>query len=278
MRDIIKLLRVKHWIKNLLCFLPLVFYKSINISDYCHVLLGCLAFSLMASSIYIINGVKDVEKDKRHEIKKERPIAAGRVSVFKAILFMILCLAISIGIDIAVSESIVSFIILCVYLVLNVLYSFGLKDRPIFDIVILASGFVLRVIYGGELVSIPVSPILILTVMAFALYMGLGKRRNEKKKIKEDTREVLKYYTKDFLDKNMYFCLSIGVVFYSIWALSLGDYYIYTVIGVIIICMRYSLIVESDSLGDPVDVLLSDKVLIGMVILFSIVMLLLLFC
>lgn len=278
MKNIVKLLRIKHWIKNLLCFLPLVFYKSIDFSDYCHVILGCLAFSLMASSIYIINDIKDVEKDKRHEVKKERPIAAGKVSVYKAILIMILCLVIAFGIDISVSESIVSLIILCIYLILNVLYSLGLKDKPIFDIVILASGFVLRIFYGGVLVSIPISPILILTVMAFALYMGLGKRRNEKKKIKEDTREVLKHYTKEFLDKNMYFCLSIGVVFYSIWTLSLGNYYIYTVIGVIIICMRYSLILESDSLGDPVDVLLSDKVLIGMVILFATAMLLLLFC
>lgn len=278
MKDIINLLRLKHWIKNFLCFFPLIFYKSQNGKDYLNVLLGCMAFSLMAAAIYIVNDIKDASKDRLHETKKMRPIASGRVSVSKAVVIMVLCILASIGIDIIVSASISSVFILCLYLLINLLYSFGLKDRPILDVLIIASGFVLRVLYGGVLVSISVTPILILTVMSLSLYMGLGKRRNEKRRIKEDTREVLKYYTDEFLDKNMYFCLTLGVVFYSIWVLSLGGEFIYTVIGVIIICMRYNLIVENDSLGDPVDVLMADRILLGLVFVFAIWMLLLLFC
>ena len=144
------------------------------------------------------------------------------------------------------------------------------------DVVILASGFVIRVLYGGAIVAIEVSPMLILTVLMFSLYMGLGKRRNEKRKIKNDTREVLKYYTDAFLDKNMYMCLTLGIVFYSIWSLALENM-IYTVCFVVIICMRYNLIIERESLGDPVDVLLSDKVLIALVIMFLCSLVLILF-
>lgn len=277
MKDIIRLLRVKHWIKNFLCFFPIIFYKSQNSRDYFSVLLGCLAFSLMASAIYIVNDIKDRAKDRMHETKKLRPIASGKISVSRAIAIAVLCILTSIGIDIAVSKSVISAGILCIYLLINILYSFELKNRPILDVLILSSGFVLRVLYGGAIVSILVSPMLILTVMSFSLYMVLGKRRNEKRKIKEDTRKVLKYYTDEFLDKNMYFCLTLGVVFYSIWVISLGGGFVYTVIGVVIICMRYNLIVENDSLGDPVDVLMSDKLLLGLMLGFAIWMIILLF-
>lgn len=277
MKDIVKLLRVKHWTKNFLCFFPIIFFRSQNIEDYLNVLLGSLAFSLMASAIYIVNDIKDVAKDRLHETKKLRPIASGRVSVSGAMVIAVLCILLSIGIDIAVSKSVVSVCILFIYLLMNVLYSFGLKNCPLLDVLILASGFVFRVLYGGALVSVPVSPILILTVISFSLYMGLGKRRNEKKRIKEDTRKVLKYYTNEFLDKNMYFCLTLGVVFYSIWTLSLGGSFVYTGIGVIVICMRYNLIMENDSLGDPVDILMADKVLLGLVTGFAFWMLILLY-
>ena len=97
----------------------------------------------------------------------------------------------------------------------------------------------------------------------------MGKRRNEKRKLATETRDVLKLYSDAFLDRNMYMCLTIGIVFYSIWALSLNQYMIYTTIFVVIICMRYNFILESDSLGDPVDVIFADKFLLGLIIIFG---------
>lgn len=163
-----------------------------------------------------------------------------------------------------------------IYFTVNMMYSFGLKNKTIIDVVILSSGFVLRVLYGGAIAYIEISAMLLLTVFMFSLYMGLGKRRNEKRKTEKDTREVLKLYTDTFLDRNMYMCLTLGIVFYSVWALSLDQYMIYTTIFVVIICMRYNFILESDSLGDPVDVVLADKMLLIMIVLFAFMLLIIL--
>lgn len=277
MKNIWKLLRVKHWIKNGLIFLPIIFNRSLEINDWLHGIMGMITFSLTASAVYIINDIRDVEKDRLHDIKKNRPIASGEVSISLAQVICVMLVVISNCLNLILAQDkLWSEIWIIIYLMLNILYSFGLKDKTIVDVVILASGFVIRVLYGGAILAIEVSPMLILTVLMFSLYMGLGKRRNEKRKIKNDTREVLKYYTDAFLDKNMYMCLTIGIVFYSIWSLALENM-IYTVCFVVIICMRYNLIIERESLGDPVDVLLSDKVLIALVIMFLCSLLLILF-
>ena len=109
-----------------------------------------------------------------------------------------------------------SFVLLISYLGLNVAYSMGLKNKPIIDIVILAAGFVIRIFYGGMITGVSISKWLYLVITSGSLYMGLGKRRNEMKK-QTDTRDVLKYYNVDFLDKNMYVCVALTIVFYALW-------------------------------------------------------------
>ena len=114
--------------------------------------------------------------------------------------------------------------------------------------------------------------------MSVSFYLGLGKRRNEIKKVGNKSREVLKYYNESFLDKNMYMCLSIAIVFYALWTvdstniLKFGNRLVITVPFVILILMKYSLDVENDNLGDPVDVVLSDKILLVMILLYGISM------
>ena len=155
---------------------------------------------------------------------------------------------------------------------MNLLYSFGLKNIPIVDVTILAFGFVLRVLYGGLLLDIEISNWLFLTVLSVSFYMALGKRNNELKKLKDGkTRSVLKQYTQEFLDKNMYVFLGLSIVFYSLWATMgvSGSLFRYSVIFVILIVMKYSLNLEGDSLGDPIDVLLHDYVLIALVVLYG---------
>lgn len=272
MRKYIKLLRPKHWIKNLLVILPIIFYRSTDIHEYVQIFIGIVSFSILASSVYVFNDIRDKDKDKLHPLKCKRPIASGEISARKAALIgtaMFLCALTAAYILGGWSALLIG----AIYFSINILYSFGLKNKTIIDVVILSSGFVLRVLYGGVITYIPVSAMLLLTVFMFSLYMGLGKRRNEKRKTEKDTREVLKFYTDTFLDRNMYMCLTLGIVFYSIWALSLNPYMIYTTIFVVIICMRYNLILESDSLGDPVDVVFADRMLLAMIFLFSILFL-----
>ena len=108
--------------------------------------------------------------------------------------------------------------------------------------------------------------------------MGLGKRRNELKKTGSETRKVLEHYNKTFLDNNMYMCMAIGIVFYSLWCIDINSSIngiinvIYTVPFVMIICMKYSLNIEGDSSGDPVDVILGDKILLALAFIYALTM------
>ena len=167
---------------------------------------------------------------------------------------------------------------LIIYFVLNILYSFGLKNIPILDVAIIVLGFIIRVLFGAILLGIEMSNWLYLTILSLSFYLALGKRRGEISNGNNKTREVLNYYNKDFLDKNMYTFLAISIVFYSLWATDVTmvantqNKLIWTIPFMIIICMKYSLTVEGDSHGDPVEVLLSDKVLMALVLLYVLVM------
>lgn len=280
MKNYIKLMRPQHYIKNFLIFFPLIFSgQFFNLEKLASTLFAFLAFSFCASVVYIINDINDKEKDCLHEKKKNRPIASGSVSVKNAIIFAILLFLISIFFEyLSVSKIFhISFIYLFNYLFINILYSLGLKNIPLIDIFILAMGFLIRVVFGASTLNIEVSNWLYLTIMAVAFYLGLGKRRNEIKRSGNKSREVLKYYNESFLDKNMYMCLSLSIVFYALWTvdsnnvIKFGNKLVLTVPFIILILMKYSLNIESDSLGDPVDLVLSDKTLFILILLYGIV-------
>ncbi len=280
----IKLMRPHHYIKNVLIFLPLVFSKNMfNAHLLTTVIIGCVAFSLMSSIVYILNDIMDVEADRKHEKKKHRPIASGTVSIRSAIVLAVILFIISILLNWYIKSSIGALCIFYGYLLMNILYSIKLKHVPIVDIVILAFGFMLRVIYGSAITEIAISDWLYITILAFSFYMGLGKRRNEYRKMGKDGREVLKYYNETFLTSNLYMCMALGIVFYSLWCMDVnatalgGINIIWTVPLVIIICMKYSLNIEGDSLGDPVDVILGDKLLIALAGIYAVIMFLALY-
>ena len=167
---------------------------------------------------------------------------------------------------------------------MNIAYSFGLKNIPIIDILILSIGFLLRVFYGAIILSLNVSNWLYLTILSISFYLGLGKRRNEIDKSK-NSRKVLEQYNRNFLDKNMYMCLALTIMFYSLWCVdpinsskfSGVNYLLFTVPIVMIICMKYSLNIEGDSFGDPVDVVFSDKVILTLIALYGVCLLFLLY-
>ena len=162
-------------------------------------------------------------------------------------------------------------------MIINIAYSLGLKKVPILDVTILMIGFIIRLVYGAQIANIEISNWLYLTIMTGAFYMGFGKRRNEIRKQGDKSREVLKKYNKEFLDKFMYVCLILIVVFYCLWCIDINtisrignSYIIWTVPLVLIILMKYSLDIEMDSFGDPVDVIINDKILIALSIIYSI--------
>ena len=279
-KDYIQLFRIKHWIKNFLIFLPLLFSREMFV--YNKVLLtfiSFISFCFISSSIYIFNDIRDFNKDRVHDIKKNRPIASLRVSIKEGYILMFILLLIGLFINFLFIKDNYSFIFLIIYFLINIFYSLGFKNIPILDIIILVSGFVIRVIYGSVVGDIELSNWLYLTVMSASFFMGFGKRRNEILKNGDNSRVVLKYYTKDFLDKFLYVFLVLTIVFYSLWSIDSttisrlnNSYMIYTIPFVIVIFMKYCLDIEGDSYGDPVDVLTSDKILMILVLLFVIVM------
>jgi 4-hydroxybenzoate polyprenyltransferase len=185
----------------------------------------------------------------------------------------------------ALTFHVTSTLLLVLYLILNLAYSFGLKNIPIVDITILVAGFLIRILYGAFVTGITISNWLYLTVIALSFYFALGKRRNELKHISDgETRQVLKAYPINFLDKNMGMCLTLANVFYALWSMDEktksfynNDYLIFTVPIVLLITMKYSLDIEGESDGDPVEVLLHDKVLLALCVLYLAVMFMILY-
>lgn len=281
LKSYLKEMRVHHYVKNLLVFVPLACSgQFFNFSKLMSGILGFVSFCVISSIVYIVNDINDVEKDRKHPQKCKRPIASGAISIFNAYVLIGVLAGIAIICNVFLGR-ISSLLILVTYLTINIMYSFGLKNIPIADISILASGFLLRVLYGALVTSIEISNWLYLAVISAAFYFALGKRRNEIRNINcsGETRKVLKFYTESFLDKNMYMCLALTNVFYALWSVDENimvaynsKYIIWTVPLVLIIMMKYSLDVEGDSDGDPTEVLLHDKALILLVLLYLVVM------
>jgi len=276
MNNLIKLCRPAHAVKNLLVLLPPFFAhrileKDVPLSSF----LALCSFSLIASVVYVFNDLVDKDKDKLHPRKCNRPIASGKVSVKTAWGLIIVLLCCGYGLIFFATEKTATIILLSIYLFLNVAYSLFLKNYPIVDLFVLASGFILRVYYGGTWFDIPISPWLFLCVFCGALWFITGKRRNELLYAGKmgETRSVLKKYTVDYLNSSYYLLCAITIVFYSLWTILGHQTNIALQISipvVIFILFRYNYVIETtDADGDPVSMLLKDKLFFLLSLLFA---------
>jgi decaprenyl-phosphate phosphoribosyltransferase len=219
----LKLLRVHQYTKNLFVFAALFF--SGNFTNLEKIQEGCIAFicfCIVASSIYILNDLKDVENDKLHPVKKDRPIAKGEVKPIVAIVIMFV-LAIS-GLSIAYFSNHYFFIILLAYFILNLGYCFGLKNISIIDVTIVALGFVLRVVAGGTITNISVSHWLIIMTFLLALFIAFAKRNDDLViKIKNglDMRSASKGYSFEYISSVMSILNAVLVVCYIMYITSI---------------------------------------------------------
>lgn len=282
MKEYMKLIRIRHYTKNLLIFLPIIFSRNLlEVDLLTNVIFGFVLFCLTASIVYIFNDIKDVESDKLHPQKCKRPIASGKITKKQAIFIIIILAVVTMGIALTKFANNLEIIcILLIYVGINIAYTIKLKKIPIVDIFILAMGFLIRVIFGATLISVQVSNWLYLTILSISFYMGMGKRRNEMIKVSdnEETREVLKYYNKNFLNENMYMFLALAIVFYSLWCVDMSNkfqYIMYTIPLIMFLAMQYSLAIEKGTHGDPVEVILENKKLV-IGILISIVLIIML--
>ncbi|MBQ7595220.1 MAG: decaprenyl-phosphate phosphoribosyltransferase [Clostridia bacterium] len=281
----IKEMRVHHYLKNLLVLIPLACSgQFFNPEKLIPSIYAFLSFSFLSSAVYFINDIRDIEKDRNHPTKCSRPIAAGQISVKSAIVFTVILVAAAAAFNM-LCFNIYSSLLLLIYFAINLGYSFGFKNIPLLDISILVAGFLIRVLYGSVVTGIQISNWLYLVIISVAFYLGLGKRRNELvKQNGNETRKVIKKYPFSFLDSNMYVYLALIFVFYSLWTVdekTIAVYHsnnlIWTVPVVMLIFLKYSLTIEGNSDGDPVEVLVHDKVLLGLSTPYLIMMFILLY-
>lgn len=221
---ILKLLRPKQWIKNLAIFAAITFAGHLFDGEiFWQVFLAFIAFCGLSSSIYIINDIFDIKKDRLHPFKKFRPLANRDLPISIAI---ILAIALIIGSLILSSMITRSFFFgAIIYLVLQLCYSVVLKHIAVVDILILASGYMLRV-YGGEFASgYRVSVWLLLTTIALSLFLAVGKRKSELTLIshlpnntaREATRKSLSHYSVQLLDVYLSIFATAAFTFYSLF-------------------------------------------------------------
>ncbi len=263
------MLRPKDWAKNLFLFIPLFFAGDLfNYKKLTLLFLGFIAFSFVASSIYIINDYRDREDDRKHPTKCRRPLASGAISPNTAILICVILLIL--GAATAWLTSAQFTIVLAFYFVLNLGYSFGLKNIPILDIFILAIGFVLRIKSGSIISDVPLSEWIIIMVLLLSIFMAIGKRRDDlllKASSGMEMRQSIKAYNLEFLNAMLSTVSAIIVVAYLMYTMSpdvqsrLHTYRLYyTTIFVLAGVMRYlQIIYVKAEAGSPTKILYKDR-------------------
>jgi len=265
---IIQLMRPHQYVKNLFIFLPLFFALKITETDLLsNVFIAFIAFSLSASAIYIFNDYHDIDADRQHPRKKNRPLASGQISQTQAITIMLMLFIA--GFSLMALLSIQATVILACYVLMNVAYSFYLKHIAILDVTIIAIGFVLRLFVGSAVNHIHLSMWIVIMTFLLALFMALAKRRDDVI-IYLDTgkkmRKVIDGYNLQFLDGAMMIMASVVIVAYTIYTTSSeiiervqSEYLYLTAIFVIIGVLRYLQIalVEKNS-GSPTRIVLND--------------------
>ena len=263
------LIRPHQYVKNFFIFVPLFFALEItNVDLLFNAFVAFLSFSLSASAIYILNDYHDIEEDRLHPKKKDRPLASGAVSKKQAIAIMLVLLAM--GFTLMSSLSYLATGIVSFYVLMNVAYSLFLKHVAIIDISIIAVGFVLRLLIGSAVTDIHLSGWIVMMTFLLALFMALAKRRDDMI-IYLDTgklmRKVIDGYNIQFLDTAMAIMAAVVIVAYTNYTLSpeivakTNSQYLYlTSVFVILGIMRYLAItfVIQDS-GSPTKIVLKDR-------------------
>jgi 4-hydroxybenzoate polyprenyltransferase len=266
-KALIKTMRPKQWAKNVFLFAAVTFDRKLTVLDsMLHTVLGVIVFSLIASVVYILNDIADIESDRQHPLKRKRPIASGQLSVRTAWVAAIVLLLVTLPVAYWLSPL---FALIClVYFALNLTYSKWLKHVVLLDIIVLASFYVIRVAAGVALIKVErFSPWIYIFTTFLALLIGAGKRRAELAQIAQssNTRRVLEGYTLNFLDQVITLAAGMTIITYSLYtfsAVNLPENHLMmlTIPFIIYSILRYQYLLQVSEVGGaPEDVVLSDR-------------------
>lgn len=282
--SVFALLRPHQWVKNSFIFLPMFFGGMIG-NAWCwgQALLAFIAFTFASSAVYCFNDILDADNDRLHPEKKNRPVASGDVSKSIAYLICFICLTLSLLTCLFFPHSTfwIELGIIFVYLVMNLAYCLRLKHIGFVDVFIISIGFVLRVVIGGVGCQIWLSPWIILLTFLLALFLAFAKRRDDlvlESDLGVSARKSVKYYSIEFLNLILGVLSTVTIVCYIMYTMSpevverFGSEYLYaTSIFVIGGILRYlQIIVVFKRSGNPTEVLIHDRFLQSMVVLWLI--------
>jgi 4-hydroxybenzoate polyprenyltransferase len=266
--SLLKTMRPRQWSKNIFIFAALVFDKQLLIpASFLRTLAGFVLFCLVSSSVYIFNDLADIEADREHPEKRNRPIPSGRLSPGVAWFAGILLVVVSLAVGYVLSPPFAA--VIAAYFLLNLAYSKWLKHILILDVLVLAAGFVLRVGAGVTLIHVErFSPWLYVVMTLLALYLGFGKRRAELALLSDDAgshRKVLEGYTIPLLDQYIMIVTGMTIVAYSLYTFSAPNVpanhsMMLTIPFVVYAIFRYLYVIEVEhSGGAPEDIVLTDR-------------------
>lgn len=219
----LKLVRVPQWVKNFFVFVPLLFSQHLFDKNYFYTTLFAFAvFCLSSSLIYLINDIIDIEADKAHPTKMNRPLASGAISSQSALVVAIILVAAIVSLLPQFNEEFHYFVI--AFVLLNILYSFWFKHIVILDVFSIAMGFSIRVLAGAVVISVPISSWLILTTMFISLFLGVMKRHSELILVAESenapSRKVLSQYSLNFADQMATVAAAGVIICYALYTVS----------------------------------------------------------
>ncbi len=282
MKDIIKLIRPYQWIKNLIVLLPIFFSGQLfNLNALFAGLITFFSFSFAASSIYCLNDIIDVKDDRRHPVKCKRPLASGAVSITLGYILIFIMFALSmLTLSFLPGEHEKVYGVIIIYWLLNISYCVKLKQLAIIDVCIVAFGFVLRILAGGWATNITLSKWIVLMTFLLMLFLAFAKRRDDvirMIKTGEPPRQNTIRYNIDFINQAITITSSITLVCYIMYTVSeetikhFHTQYLYlTSIFVLVGILRYIQLAVVDKIsGDPTKIMLKDRFMQIIVLLFG---------
>ena len=267
--------RPRQWVKNVLVLAAPLSAAKLTHADVLRTSgIAFVAFCFAASCIYFVNDVMDVESDRKHPKKRFRPIAAGWVPIPLGLISGVVCgLA---GLAVAAMANWTTVLVVAIYMVLHIVYSMWLKHVPVLDLAMVASGFLLRAIVGGVAANLELSQWFLLTTGFGSLFMVAGKRYSEMLLMGEEaasSRKSLSEYSQSYLRFVWQAAATVTVITYSLWAFQLASAAVdhksarpwlqISVIPWVFIFLRYSMFIDNGSAGEPEDVVLKDRVIMG---------------
>lgn len=270
-RDLLRLCRPKQWIKNLLLLMaPLAAGVIQHPGVLLRLLVAFVAFVLASSAVYVVNDLKDVDLDRVHPKKRARPLASGAVSMIAAqrlapvLVVGALAVALLDGWQVAV--------VVAIYIAASLLYCFWMKHEVVLDLVFVLGGFLLRAIGGGVAARVLLSQWFLLTAGLGALFVVAGKRYAERVLAERSgvwARPVLREYSLSYLRFVWTAAAAALLVVYSLWTFTLttgnqaSTWGLLSTIPFLVVVLRYAVIVDRGGAGEPEEIVLADRMLLG---------------